>query len=102
MQECNKLDKNGERHGYWEQYFQNRQLMFKGNYLNGKKNGKWESYYLNGSLHFVGYYDNDKMNGHWRMFDPKGNLRFEGNYEMGQEIGYCIEDYTNESYYGRM
>jgi antitoxin component YwqK of YwqJK toxin-antitoxin module len=49
-------NENGERHGYWEWYYDNGQLSYKGNYVNGKLHGYWESYYSNGQLAYKGFY----------------------------------------------
>jgi len=40
----NKNNKNNERHGYWEKYYADGQLWFKGNYINGNRTGWWEYY----------------------------------------------------------
>jgi antitoxin component YwqK of YwqJK toxin-antitoxin module len=34
-------NKQGQRHGYWEKYYSNSQLFFKGNFINGKQDGLW-------------------------------------------------------------
>ena len=41
---------NELREGYWEGYYKNGQLWFKGNYLNDKMIGYWEFYYSDGEL----------------------------------------------------
>jgi antitoxin component YwqK of YwqJK toxin-antitoxin module len=46
----------GEAHGYWEVYWNNGQLLYKGNYINGKEHGYWEWYYDNGKLNTKIYY----------------------------------------------
>jgi antitoxin component YwqK of YwqJK toxin-antitoxin module len=40
----NKSPKNkqGQRHGYWEIYFSNGQLYFRGNYIKDKEDGLWK------------------------------------------------------------
>jgi antitoxin component YwqK of YwqJK toxin-antitoxin module len=53
----NQFDENGNKHGYWEVYFSNGDLYYKGNYVNGIKHGYCESYYDNGILHYTGFYD---------------------------------------------
>jgi len=40
----------GQAHGYWERYYSNGNICYKGNYLNGDKIGYWEYYILNGEL----------------------------------------------------
>ena len=49
MNLINLYNEKGEKHGYWEYYFGNGKLSYKGSYLNGEKHGYWESYYDNGN-----------------------------------------------------
>ncbi len=46
----------GEKHGYWEYYYYDGQLHFKGNYVNGKQHGYWEYYWSSGELKEKTYY----------------------------------------------
>ena len=46
----NQVNENNERHGYWEKYYSDGQLCYKGHYDNGKQVGYWEDYYPNGQL----------------------------------------------------
>jgi len=46
----------GQRHGYWEYYFGNDQLLFKCVYINGERNGLQEWYNLDGTLRIKTYY----------------------------------------------
>ena len=46
----NKYNEQGQKHGPWEKYWNNGELMYKKNYLNGKLHGPWEKYYRNGEL----------------------------------------------------
>ena len=59
------LNKKGQPHGYWEDYYSNGQLWYKGNYVNGIRHGYWESYRANGQLHYKGKYANKKPVGLW-------------------------------------
>ena len=49
-------NENGDKHGYWEYYWSNGKLMYKGNYVNGNKHGYWERYYDNGQLKHKTYH----------------------------------------------
>ena len=42
--------KDGERHGYWEQYHDDGSLSSKGNYIDGIPDGLAETFYPNGQL----------------------------------------------------
>jgi antitoxin component YwqK of YwqJK toxin-antitoxin module len=35
----NKLNKQGKREGYWEEYYSKGKLMYKGNYIDGERDG---------------------------------------------------------------
>ncbi len=60
----NQSNEQGQQHGYWEYYYQNGQLWYKGNYHNGSRHGCWESYSQNGELHYKGNYHNGERHGH--------------------------------------
>lgn len=47
---------NGVREGYWEKYYHNGNLWFKGNYIKGQKIGYWESHYFNDVTALKEYY----------------------------------------------
>jgi antitoxin component YwqK of YwqJK toxin-antitoxin module len=84
----NLFDENGERHGYWEQYYDNGQLSYKGNYVNGNKHGYWEDYFYNGQLNYKGNYVNGKPHGYWESYWDNGELDYKGFYDMGKEVSY--------------
>ena len=52
----NRFNINGNRDGYWEVYYSNGNLWYKGWYKNGKREGYWEEYYPDGILWFKGFY----------------------------------------------
>ena len=52
----NQYNENKERIGYWEEYFYNGELSYKGNYINGKENGTWEQFFFNGNLLYKQFY----------------------------------------------
>lgn len=47
---------NGQREGYWERFYDNGNLCFKGNYINGKEEGYWLYKSLNGKHKRKVYY----------------------------------------------
>ena len=49
-------------------------------YLNGKREGEAKFYYQNGNLIGKGNYKNDKKDGLWEFYDEKGNLKYKGEY----------------------
>jgi antitoxin component YwqK of YwqJK toxin-antitoxin module len=52
----NNLNDKGLRHGYWEQYYPNGNLWYKGNYVNGERDGYRVYYYTNGDLCYKKFY----------------------------------------------
>jgi antitoxin component YwqK of YwqJK toxin-antitoxin module len=49
-------NENGIKHGYWEDYWDNGNLWYKGNYVDGNRHGYWEVYNYNGNLNQIRYY----------------------------------------------
>ena len=54
--QINQINSQGNQEGYWEDYYSNGQLWYKGHYVNGKKEGYWEWYYFNGQLWWKGHF----------------------------------------------
>ena len=77
------FDDNNNKTGYWEYYFSNGNLEWKGNYVNGKRHGYWEDYFDNGKLYSKGNYLNGKADGYWEYYYFNGNLRRKVNYING-------------------
>jgi len=73
----NKINKKGHRHGYWEWYFGNGKLWFKGHYNNGNLHGHWEHYHSNGNQSCKGNYENGTRIGLWKYYGYDGILREE-------------------------
>ena len=67
-------NEQGNPHGYWEVYWSNGQLSYKGNYVNGKEHGYWEVYYDNGQLSYKGNFVDGKQNGYWVYYHYNGKL----------------------------
>jgi antitoxin component YwqK of YwqJK toxin-antitoxin module len=86
-------NKQSQPHGYWESYYLDGQLWFKGNYINGKKDGWWESYWRNGQLCYKGNCINGKRDGWWECYWSDGQLWHKGNYINGKRDGLWIENY---------
>lgn len=41
MQDKRPFNEQGQRHGYWEVYFNDGTLAYKGTFINGKRYGFW-------------------------------------------------------------
>jgi len=84
MLECKDIkpvNSAGQPHGYWEVYYLNGTLRYKGNYLNGQAHGYWESYYYYyGNLAYKGNYLNGKPHGYWEVYNNDGTLDYNRYY----------------------
>jgi hypothetical protein len=77
----NKLNRSGEREGWWVLTKDNdqasgEQLKLKeGRYINGRKNGVWITYYEDGKTpRLIGEYSDNRPSGSYFRFDRKGEL----------------------------
>jgi len=64
----NQFNSQGEKNGYWKEFYINGQLRVKGNYVDGKKEGYWEEYDSKGNIKSVGFYKHNKKEGQWRYY----------------------------------
>jgi antitoxin component YwqK of YwqJK toxin-antitoxin module len=74
------LDKDENRHGIWESYFENGVPNSTVYYMNGKKHGHTVVYYPNGNTYYVGEYENDERVGHWKFYNEVGELLKEEHF----------------------
>jgi antitoxin component YwqK of YwqJK toxin-antitoxin module len=88
----NLYNEKGEKHGYWERYYDNGLVMYKGNYVNGKEHGSWEDYYSNGQLWFKGNYVDGERHGLWEEYYFNGELPLKDYYDMGKQVDYNPEE----------
>ena len=56
MKHIKPINNKGEPHGYWEVYFSNGNLWYKGNFINRKQHGYWEFYLTNNELKSKEYF----------------------------------------------
>ena len=78
---------NDERHGKWEQWHLNGQLMSVGYYEHDQKTGKWDRWYENGQLEATGNFENDLKSGDWKFYFETGELWKEGPFNEGARHG---------------
>jgi len=81
----NKLNRSGEREGWWVLTKENdpvngnngNQMKLKeGRYINGRKNGVWITYYEDGKTpRLIGEYSDNRPSGSYFRFDRKGDLQ---------------------------
>ena len=93
----NQYNEHGLKEGYWEDYYVNGNLMYKGNYNNGKSVGYWEEYYVNGNgnLWCKGVYINGLKDGYWEEYYFNGKLSRKGYFVNNKLHGYW-EEYNGE------
>ncbi len=56
MTKINQRNEKGKAHGYWETYYSNRRVAYKGHLDNGKRIGLWKYYNSNGVLFMQIFY----------------------------------------------
>ena len=66
--------------GYYEQFYDDGSLDYRGAYLNGKQHGEWESYWGNGNLWYRGSFNNGQLIGHWEFRSYNGEIIIETFY----------------------
>ena len=80
-------NENGD--GPWVRYYDNGQLLSKGDYKNDKKEGPWVSYHKDGQLSYKGDYKNGKKEGPWVGYDEDGTVdeEWSGMFRNGKKVG---------------
>ena len=91
--QINQYTHDGKKEGYWEFYYSNGNLSFKGLYKNDLRYGIWEYYNINGQLSMKGSYKDDLKDGIWEWYYSNGNLMYKGPYKNGERDGIW-EDYN--------
>jgi antitoxin component YwqK of YwqJK toxin-antitoxin module len=82
----NQYDNEGNKTGYWEEYWDNGALDRKGSYINGLMDGMWEIYYIDGELYSRGPYKDGERNGEWFYYNYDGKLEYKTLYKNGDKI----------------
>ncbi|MBC66605.1 MAG: hypothetical protein CML63_07925 [Rhodobacteraceae bacterium] len=77
---------NGKRDGFWESYFENGQLNWKGSYKNDNLDGPWEYYHKNGQLSFKGNYVDGKEEGSFEHFKENGKFEKRETWKNGKVL----------------
>ena len=79
----NQYTYDGLKNGYWEEYFDDGVLDYRGSYVNGKQDGYWEEFWGNGELYYKGSFLNGKRHGDWEIYDIDGELMHKKLYVNG-------------------
>ena len=64
MQDKKPEKDNGDAHGYWEVFYDNGKLHFKGMFIDNNVHGEYECYYLNGNMVLRCHMFDKKVYGH--------------------------------------
>ena len=70
-----------------EEYYQNGQKRYLGNYLNGKREGRWVWWYEDGQKSYERNYANGMLNGFNARWYEDGQKSYERNYANGKLVG---------------
>ena len=78
----NQYDPEGNKTGYWEEYYYDGTLEFKGSYKNKKLIGEWKDYFLTGELNQISFYSNTgRKIGKWIIYDRYGYVMSVTEYK---------------------
>lgn len=67
------INSNGEKHGLYEEWWENGQLAMRVNYVNGEYNGLYQEWWENGQLKSNCIYCNGQKEGVWQSWNRSGN-----------------------------
>ena len=67
--------KNGKPEGEWVEYYENGELLSKGNYINGELDGEFLYNFEDGQLREKGNVKNGKWEGEYLEYYEKGQLK---------------------------
>ncbi len=91
------VDKEGNKTGYWKNFYPTGELKSEGEYRNNTQQGKWVFYYKNGEIEQTGEFENGRLNGKWVWYYESGQVKREEEYYNGREEGMFVEyDVTGE------
>ncbi len=86
------VNEDGNRHGFWKDFYSDGKLRAEGKYENGKQIGIWKYFYPNGQIEQTGKFNkNGKPEDTWKWFFEKGSLLREESYRNGLRDGLKIE-----------
>lgn len=86
------LDEQGNKQGFWKEYYREGGLRSEGNYVNGIRTGVWVYYFPDGTVEQKGTYTSKgKEQGKWTWYYQGGVLRREENYTSGIRNGEMKE-----------
>lgn len=73
-------DKQGKAHGYWEVYWNNGNLQYKGVYIHGIRYGRHIDYYTNGNINYNEYFIHGYRFGVSKSHKPNSDISYIDYY----------------------
>ncbi len=96
----NQLDKNNQRIGAWELYYDSGELKESGTYVSGEKDGLWKSYYKSGTLKHEITYRDGMAKGPAKFYYRDGQLWEEGFWNINHWEGeYNLYHANGQKFY---
>lgn len=87
-----KKNKNGQKIGTWNLWYENGQLKEDATYIDGNLTGKKIEFHINGQTKSESFYQNDQLHGSLTTFFDNGNKKREDQYKNGKFIqGKCYD-----------
>lgn len=86
------VKEDGNRDGFWKDFYPDGSLKAEGNYDNGKQTGAWRYFHPNGKIEQAGKFNKQgKPDGAWKWYFDSGRLLKEENYRGGLKDGMSTE-----------
>ncbi len=86
------LDQNGNKQGYWKEFYSEGGMRAEGTYVDGIRTGEWTFYFNNGVVEQKGVYNqNGKEQGKWVWYYSDGKIRREESHTNGRRNGEMTE-----------
>ena len=86
---------NDTLHGKQEFYYPGGQVQELVHYKNGVHHGEYKTYFENGKVEQDGQYVNGFLEGELKVYYPSGQLKEQVTYEKNQEMGPFVEYHEN-------
>jgi uncharacterized protein len=74
------------RDGLWKGFYDNKQIMYIGKYIQGNPNERFKIFYDTGKLLEEREYSMGKRNGTWKEYDKNGTIIFSITYKNDEEV----------------
>ena len=93
--------KDGYKHGKFELYDLDGNLLMNGQTDSNRNVGKWQYFFEDGTLESEGNFNYDHPDGKWTWYYPGGQIKEEGVYNNGKRIGIWLQYTTDGDIYNQ-